>query len=197
MAVQTRQAIVEYTLKLMETKSIQKITIHDIVSGCGITRNTFYYYFHDIFDVIDSLVREKLAEVEQSAAGDFEKSMFQLMEFVSQHKKVWVNLLKSLGQENLSQYIIRGLHRVLLEYIKAQAGDKEISERDVLIISVFFEEALFGILVRWVKGELDPANIENVSSEEEIAQILKRIGVLFDGAIDIMVRNAVEHPPVE
>ena len=32
-------------------RSMNKITVRDIVSECEITRNTFYYYFHDIYDV--------------------------------------------------------------------------------------------------------------------------------------------------
>ena len=32
---------------------MDKITVKDIVEECGINRNTFYYYFADIYDLID------------------------------------------------------------------------------------------------------------------------------------------------
>ena len=48
----TQQAIVETTMRLVEQKTVKKITVRDIVEACGITRNTFYYYFHDIYEVL-------------------------------------------------------------------------------------------------------------------------------------------------
>ena len=34
-------------------KSVDKITVKDIVEACHITRQTFYYHFQDLIDVID------------------------------------------------------------------------------------------------------------------------------------------------
>ena len=49
----TQKAIVETTIRLVEQKTVKKITVRDIVEACGITRNTFYYYFHDIYEVLE------------------------------------------------------------------------------------------------------------------------------------------------
>ena len=57
----TKRAIIDCTLDLAEKKSFRKITVRDIVTACGITRNTFYYYFHDIYDVIDQALEEQTA----------------------------------------------------------------------------------------------------------------------------------------
>ena len=37
--------------ELARTKSIDKITVKDIVEACHITRQTFYYHFQDLIDV--------------------------------------------------------------------------------------------------------------------------------------------------
>ena len=44
MAKFTRQAIMYSTLKLLQVKPIDKITVRDICDQCELTRNTFYYY---------------------------------------------------------------------------------------------------------------------------------------------------------
>ena len=44
----TRQAIMYSMLKLLQEKSIDKITVKDICEMCEINRNTFYYYYSDI-----------------------------------------------------------------------------------------------------------------------------------------------------
>ena len=55
MAKFTKQAIVSGFLQILRTKSFDKITIKDICELCEINRNTFYYYFKDIYDVLDAL----------------------------------------------------------------------------------------------------------------------------------------------
>ena len=39
--------------ELLLEKSIDKITINDITEKCGINRQTFYYHFHDIYELIE------------------------------------------------------------------------------------------------------------------------------------------------
>ena len=55
MANFTRNAIKSSFLKLLNERPLSKITVKDIVSDCGVNRNTFYYYFKDIYDVLDAL----------------------------------------------------------------------------------------------------------------------------------------------
>lgn len=188
MAVQTKQQIVDYTLALMEKKPINKITVKDIVSGCGITRNTFYYYFHDIYDVLDSTVDETIRSLEESSQFKPDVTILSMITFMSKYRKVWANLLRTIGQEALSQYVNKRLHHIILGSVKAQLGEKELSPTDMFIVCGFFEEALFGILVRWIKSDSDSEN------GDDIGLIVSRIGVLFDGVMELLLRNGLEHP---
>lgn len=40
-------------LNLQKSPSDDKITINDITEKCGINRQTFYYHFHDIYELIE------------------------------------------------------------------------------------------------------------------------------------------------
>ena len=55
MASFTKKAIVASFLKLCAKKQPDKITVRDIVDDCEINRNTFYYYFQDIYALIDEV----------------------------------------------------------------------------------------------------------------------------------------------
>ena len=55
MLVQTRERIIRAFYELEKVKHIDKITIKDIVEQCGLTRKTFYYYFRDIYDLMDAI----------------------------------------------------------------------------------------------------------------------------------------------
>ena len=81
MAVSTKQSIIDCTIALAETKPLRKITVGEIVKQCGITRNTFYYHFHDIYDVLDSAIQEKIKVLELSDPADDDKVLFDIIEF--------------------------------------------------------------------------------------------------------------------
>ena len=46
-------------LNMLKHKNIDRVTVTDICEECGINRNTFYYYFSDIYDVLDSVLIEE------------------------------------------------------------------------------------------------------------------------------------------
>ena len=53
MAVDMKQLIAETLAGLLERKSVDKITVKELVETCGISRQAFYYHFQDIMDVIE------------------------------------------------------------------------------------------------------------------------------------------------
>ena len=58
-ALFTKQAMYHALKKLITTKSINKITIKDITDTCGLNRQTFYYHFKDIYDLLEWSFQEE------------------------------------------------------------------------------------------------------------------------------------------
>lgn len=59
MAKFNEKAIMDCFLNMLKRKNIDRVTVTDICEECGINRNTFYYYFSDIYDVLDSVLIEE------------------------------------------------------------------------------------------------------------------------------------------
>ena len=70
MTIGTEELIVQAVERLLMQKKVKKLTVKDIVEECGITRQTFYYHFRDIPDLLkwvlerntDQLLKETLAQ---------------------------------------------------------------------------------------------------------------------------------------
>lgn len=63
MAKFTKKAIMDCFLNMLKRKNIDRVTVTDICEECGINRNTFYYYFSDIYDVLDSVLIEETERI--------------------------------------------------------------------------------------------------------------------------------------
>lgn len=184
----TKRAIIDCTLDLAEKKSFRKITVRDIVTACGITRNTFYYYFHDIYDVIDQALEEQTAGLVGTEGAEWETAIFSLIEFAARRKRVWRNLYRSVGHEETARFIMSRLHTIIVQNITKLNGGKPLSARDEYIITSFYEEALFGIMARWLEdGHTDGNSVEMV-------KYIRRIECIFAGNLHLAVQNAERTP---
>ena len=56
MAQTTKNAIRKGFLDLLEQRPLDKISVVDIADHCGVNRNTFYYYYCDIYALIRELM---------------------------------------------------------------------------------------------------------------------------------------------
>ena len=53
MASNTKEALAAAMKKLLATKPVDKITVKDLVEECGVNRQTFYYHFDDVYDLLE------------------------------------------------------------------------------------------------------------------------------------------------
>ena len=53
---QTKRLLAQSLMDLMTTTPLEKISVNDIVDHAGVGRNTFYYHFEDIPDLISQYI---------------------------------------------------------------------------------------------------------------------------------------------
>ena len=49
----TKRALAASLIKLLSQKPLDKVTVKDIIEDCGVNRQTFYYHFKDIYDLVE------------------------------------------------------------------------------------------------------------------------------------------------
>lgn len=179
----TRKAIMKCILELAEKKSLKKITVKDIADECGITRSTFYYHFSDIYDVLDGVVQTKIDEFNEEYNGEMDKVLMRFIEYSIIHRKVWANLFDARGREWLEKYVKTRIHYLALLQIRKMSEGYILSIKDVEIICSFYEEAIFGLLMRWIIKE------EKTKTVDEIKDTVERIEKLFEGQLELIISN--------
>lgn len=181
MAQITKKMITESVFRLAEKKPLNKITVRDITDDCGITRNTFYYYFHDIYDVFTTYVESRMTEIYEKA--DRDAGLFDFMELAASYKKVWLNCYKTIGHETLSKYAGEKIRALIIKTFETEGYYDKISEFDLSIICTFYEEALFGLMMRWLQDKLS-------DDPRQMKRSLDRIRVLFEGQLELLAKNS-------
>lgn len=179
----TKRVIVETTVAMAQVRPLNKITVRDIVEACGITRNTFYYHFHDIYEVLECAIENAFAELRGTWGTDSENALFALVDFCVESKKLFVNLYRAIGGERLSDYVRKQIHKLLYDQLSPASSGVPLDEEDLRVICAFYEEALTGLLVRWIRGDAkDPTG-------ERLRADAARVRVIFDGNLELCLEN--------
>ncbi len=152
----TKKAIMESFLRLAGKKPLDKITVRDIVDDCGINRNTFYYYFQDIYAVLEEYCDLVLARLPQNTSiFNTVSALFQIAEdFTAQYPRAARMLALSLGFEGLERYFGARFEPFLAELIQ-----KEYGVQASLIFLRFLRHGLVGLLLNVMCGEKLSENI--------------------------------------
>ena len=100
----TKKAIIECFNRQIEIMPLDRITVKGIVAECGVTRNTFYYHFEDIFALAKEVLRERLEQITLSAAdtGDWETLLILLARQITQKDLEFYDYIYYMDSRNLT-----------------------------------------------------------------------------------------------
>ncbi|WP_288313745.1 TetR/AcrR family transcriptional regulator [uncultured Eubacterium sp.] len=150
----TKKEIKLSTLRLLQSKPLDNIKVKDIIDDIGISRNTFYYHYHDIYDVLKDIFDETMLEITKNSDENFDwEAVFKKMsENALAKKSIITNIFKSKYSDNIKNYIANAVGDTICSKIKAKydAEGKKIDDYDLKIISTFYKHALTGTFFEWV-----------------------------------------------
>lgn len=156
----TKSSIVESFVRLSARVPVDKITVKDIVDNCGINRNTFYYYFQDMYALIEELfISGPTAESAEEYSGSWLEGFMKIARFSQHNKKLVKNVYISLGRDEFDGYIAEVVGASLSRWIMGKAEEYGCDKGDAEYVTAFYLEALCGVLANWVRHDMkeDPA----------------------------------------
>lgn len=177
----TKAAIIKSFSKLLDQKSFEKITVKDIVEDCGVNRKTFYYYFADIYDLLEQVFRQEISEFVESEAENMtlEESIIGIFEKIENRKKAVYHLYTSSDKDEVQRYLIGVLNDLLLDKIKAVCASKGIAESDAVLLCGVFVLTFSGMIFGWIGGGMKP----------DYHHVIKRVCVMLRGSVELMLDN--------
>lgn len=154
MASFTKKAIRETFLKLLREKPVSRISICEIVETCGINRNTFYYYYQDLPELIEEiLIEETEKAVSQfNDINSIEECVELLEGEIMKNKKPILHLHQSSVSNRVfhERYLRKVCEHFVSSFFKNVLAELELSEKDKHTLIHFYECACFGYLIEWL-----------------------------------------------
>lgn len=118
----TKNALATALKKLLSKKELSKITISNITEECGVNRQTFYYHFKDIYDLLEWIfTNEVIEEIDNEIEENWQQKFIYIFEYVIQNKEFIKNVYSSGSKEYFYKY---GFVGVMEEWIETGMKEK-------------------------------------------------------------------------
>ena len=177
----TKKAIADALKELLLEKSLSKITINDIAQKANINRQTFYYHFHDIIELVEWVTIENAEKVlsNKDTYDNWQDGFLAIFNIIKADKPFIMNICHCVSLEILIQYLYKLVFPIIYKVVQEKAVDFEIKEDDKKFIADFYMYAFVAIVLEWIK--------DNMIEEPE--KIVKRVSVLVEGTIVHSLEN--------
>ena len=144
----TEQMIIDTFLKLVEEKTLDKITINDIADGCGINRNTFYYHFDDIYSLIEQIFKARLNTIETmfEEGASWDECSKVAVNFLIENRRAIRHIAFSMSRSQLDHYLFVVFKKIFTEYL-LDNFIVDISDEKFDDLILFYTYAVIGCIV--------------------------------------------------
>lgn len=182
MAQTTKKRIMDGFLELLEQRPLDKISVVDIADHCGINRNTFYYYYCDVY----ALIRELMEVRAQQLIADNQKDLNwieitrEVTSFFRTHRRTVYHLFHSNQRDLLEDHIYDVTYACTESLVRRTAAGLSVSEADLRAVTLFFTSSLLGMISRWLRFGM----------KDDAEQLGERTGVLLEGTLRRMLERA-------
>jgi len=159
-SIRSKELIKDAYFNLIREKSVDKITVTDIVNTAKINRGTFYAHYSDIYDLSDSIENEFICDLKQALELLKENNEFstlsvllKISEFLKKDEQLYRDLIKS----NVSRQLIKKLQNEFSAFMIAHFGVSASKKQsnEYIARTKFVSAGVCATYIAWFNDEID------------------------------------------
>lgn len=180
----TKKAIIEAFQEILEETPINKITVKTIVERCEINRNTFYYYFDGIPELVEyhltTMVNQLLDSFDQP---DPATELERVVNYFKQRKTSVLHIYRYYPREQFLPALDKITTHIVERCMKQATEGVPIPEEDLDVLIRYYKGALVGGLLDWLESGMS----------YDMNAMVERLCKLMEGS----TRNAIEKSQIK
>lgn len=173
-SITTKRLLAESLKKIMKTRPLSKVSVKDIVNDCNLNRQTFYYHFKDIYDLVEWIYKKEAVEgIENYKSYEtWADGFYKIFLYIENNKEFCYNTLNSLSRTHLDMYLFSVINNLLMEVIEEISININVKECDKKFIADFYTHAFAGLVIQWMKDGM----------KEEPEVLIEKLKYLIEGS---------------
>lgn len=181
----TKHALAESLKKLLLKKPLNKITINDLTTDCGISRMAFYYHFKDIYDLVEWACLEESRKALQGKKtyDTWQEGLLQIFEAVYENKPFIINAYNAISREQIENFLFQLTHYLIMGVVEEQSKETLLTNEQKNFIADFYKYSFVGIMLDWIRQGM----------RSDYASICDNKCITIHGNITNSIQNFTKH----
>lgn len=176
MAHFTQRAIMGTFNDMLTEMPFDKITVSALVRRCGISANTFYYHYQDIYDLLKRWMMEELLQfyTAEPPYDDWRVATKAMLNRCRDKYTEIMHIYSSLSREKLERALFTCYTDIAYNYTVKCAQGKAVPETVLVELSEFFRLCISGLLLKFLYDKMT----------DDIDPLVDRLGLRMADALD-------------
>ena len=169
----TKELLAKTLIVLLQKSSVDRISVKHLTDKCGVTRQTFYNHFQDIYDLVEWIYLNAIEKliINNKDCKTWQQRYYRLLVFTRDNKVFVQNTYKYANRDSLEKYMYNVLFDLVLKEVEKQAAEMSIDQKYKKFIAHFYSLAFLNLDLDWVKTGM----------KEEPLDMIEQIDVLLKG----------------
>ena len=187
MEQRAKAAIISSFKDLLGKHPIDKVTVKEICTQCGVNRQTFYYYFEDIMDIFKYVIFKELSvDIAQNRTFEtWEGGFLATMNYLKNNSKMIMHIYNSSYWPEANVYFSSLSNRLLSDVVDecVENSGSKLSDKNINFIINFYTHVFNGLMIDWV----------NEGMKEDPEAVLQKLLLMITGSIPRSVSAFVDY----
>ena len=165
MHIPTQEIICKALEELIQSSSMDKITVRMVCEKAGLSRQALYNHYYSLIAVLEDMITRQMKQAlgEQNANLTWESGFERILSCMREHKMMLLHVYRSKSRNELLGIFERYGSTVVSHAIAQCASDMAInvSDQDLVYIMRMYVYVFIGVINRWMEYDmhLTPAYI--------------------------------------
>lgn len=157
----TKEAIAETLMELLSTQTIEQITVKKIVEECGINRQTFYYHFCDIYDLLEWALGhgiERYLEDNPLPSQDWQQQVRHVFRFLYANRRTILHAYAPENRKLYERFIMKMVRPIIEEKVNSCPAAPRVPEDKRKFVVETTVWLYTGLVFEWLEDGMHDEN---------------------------------------
>lgn len=165
---------------MSENKSLDDISVTLLTKKCHVNRQTFYYHFHDIYDLLTLVfLNEEIPHIKE--VNNIDELVETIFAYYKNNANFLDGVLQSAGKELLSEFLFNNCFHAILRIVNTYPESKKIIPSDRKAIARFYASGYSNCITFYL------SNIKRKTIDGLKAQFLANSKNLLQNSIENII----------
>lgn len=138
--------------KFMANEPLDTISVIKITKDCKVNRQTFYYHFRNLYDLLTWVYLNE--EIELPANKELEEGILIILRYVKHNSALITNTLASAAKDLVREFLFNYLYNVSLAYINKKDRDMKLTGNERKLLARVYGAGIASSVIAWIEDDL-------------------------------------------